>query len=119
MDRPGIRDIAVAGARVVRECAAAHPESDWVFEYSPESFTGTELDFAVEMCDAVNDGVAADAGAQGHHQPAGHRRDVDAERVRRPDRVDVAGTSRTATRSCCPCILTTIAAAGSLPPSSR
>ena len=54
LDRPGIRDIAVAGARVIRDCAAAHPESDWVFEYSPESFTGTELDFAVEMCDAVN-----------------------------------------------------------------
>ena len=55
MDRAGIRDIAVAGARIVRDCAAARPSTDWVFEYSPESFTATELDFAVEMCDAVSD----------------------------------------------------------------
>ena len=55
LDRAGIQDIAVAGARIVRECAAARPSTDWVFEYSPESFTATELDFAVEMCDAVSD----------------------------------------------------------------
>jgi 2-isopropylmalate synthase len=55
LDRVGIRDIAVAGAKIVRECAAARPSTDWVFEYSPESFTATELDFAVEMCDAVSD----------------------------------------------------------------
>jgi len=55
MDRAGIRDVAVAGARVIRDCAAARPETDWVFQYSPESFTGTELDYAVEVCDAVND----------------------------------------------------------------
>jgi 2-isopropylmalate synthase len=54
LDRPGIRDIAVAGARLIRDCAAAYPATDWTFEYSPESFTGTELDFAVEMCDAVS-----------------------------------------------------------------
>jgi 2-isopropylmalate synthase len=55
LDRPGIVDIAVQGARVVRDCARDQPETDWVFQYSPESFTGTELDFAVEICDAVND----------------------------------------------------------------
>jgi 2-isopropylmalate synthase len=54
LDREGITDIAVQGARLVQECAARYPETDWVFEYSPESFTGTELDFAVEVCDAVN-----------------------------------------------------------------
>ncbi len=54
LDRAGIMDIAVKGARLVRDCAARHPETEWVFEYSPESFTGTELDFAVEVCDAVN-----------------------------------------------------------------
>jgi 2-isopropylmalate synthase len=54
LDRPGIRDIAVAGAKIIRECAAARPSTDWVFEYSPESFTATELDFSVEMCDAVS-----------------------------------------------------------------
>ncbi len=53
-DRAGIIDIAVRGASVVREHALRQPDTDWIFEYSPESFTGTELDFAVEICDAVN-----------------------------------------------------------------
>src|SRR6202166_63771 len=54
LDRAGIIDIAVRGATVVREHALRQPDTDWTFEYSPESFTGTELDFAVEICDAVN-----------------------------------------------------------------
>src|SRR5882757_4860427 len=53
-DRAGIVDIAVRGATVVRELAMRQADTDWTFEYSPESFTGTELDFAVEICDAVN-----------------------------------------------------------------
>jgi 2-isopropylmalate synthase len=53
LDRKGIIDIAVKGAELVRDCAARHPDTEWAFEYSPESFTGTELDFAVEICDAV------------------------------------------------------------------
>ncbi|WP_116368442.1 2-isopropylmalate synthase [Parahaliea mediterranea] len=53
LDRAGIIDIAVRGAKLVQECAARYPQTEWVFEYSPESFTGTELDFAVEVCDAV------------------------------------------------------------------
>ncbi|MDB4542686.1 2-isopropylmalate synthase [bacterium] len=54
LDRQGIIDIAVQGAELVQACADKYPETEWVFEYSPESFTGTELDFAVEVCDAVN-----------------------------------------------------------------
>ena len=53
LDRRGIIDIAVKGAELVKACAARYPETEWVFEYSPESFTGTELDFAVEVCNAV------------------------------------------------------------------
>jgi 2-isopropylmalate synthase len=53
-DRAGIIDIAVRGATVVREHALRQADTDWTFEYSPESFTATELDFAVEICDAVN-----------------------------------------------------------------
>jgi 2-isopropylmalate synthase len=53
-DRAGIIDIAVRGATAVREHALRQPDTEWRFEYSPESFTGTELDFAVEICDAVN-----------------------------------------------------------------
>ena len=55
LDREGICDIAVNGARLIKEAAEARPETEWVFEYSPESFTGTELDFAVSVCDAVNE----------------------------------------------------------------
>jgi 2-isopropylmalate synthase len=53
-DRAGIVDIAVRGATLVREHAERDRSTDWIFQYSPESFTGTELDFAVEICDAVN-----------------------------------------------------------------
>ena len=53
LDRGGILDIAVKGAKLVQEYAAKYPETEWVFEYSPESFTQTEMDFAVEVCDAV------------------------------------------------------------------
>ncbi len=54
LDRAGIIDIAVRGAEAVREHALRERDTEWVFQYSPESFTGTELDFAVEICDAVN-----------------------------------------------------------------
>ncbi|MGE0114548.1 MAG: 2-isopropylmalate synthase [Steroidobacteraceae bacterium] len=51
---PGIIDIAVRGAECVLQQARQQPGTDWVFQYSPESFTGTELEFAVEVCNAVN-----------------------------------------------------------------
>ena len=54
-DKAGIIDIAVQGAKEVKRCAAVQPDTEWIFQYSPESFTGTEVDFAVEVCDAVND----------------------------------------------------------------
>ncbi len=55
LDKPGIVDIAVRGAELCRKYAAMLPETEIVYEYSPESFTGTELDFAVEICEAVMD----------------------------------------------------------------
>ncbi|MDY6943687.1 MAG: 2-isopropylmalate synthase [Pseudomonadota bacterium] len=55
MDREGIKAIAVQGARWVRDYAKRYPETEWVFQYSPESFTGTEVDYAVEVCNAVID----------------------------------------------------------------
>src|SRR3954465_6179068 len=54
-DRAGIVDIAVHGAQLVRKLADVAGDTEIRFEYSPESFTGTELDFAVEVCNAVND----------------------------------------------------------------
>jgi len=53
LDRPGIIDIAVKGAECVLREARKQPDTEWIFQYSPESFTGTELNFAVEICDAV------------------------------------------------------------------
>jgi 2-isopropylmalate synthase len=53
LDQAGIVDIAVKGAELVLQLAGQQPETDWLFQYSPESFTGTELDFAVRICDAV------------------------------------------------------------------
>ena len=55
LDQAGIKAIAVKGAELVKQYAAAQPETDWYFQYSPESFTGTEIDYAVEVCDAVID----------------------------------------------------------------
>jgi 2-isopropylmalate synthase len=55
LDKQGIIDIAVTGARQIRELAATMPETEIIYQYSPESFSGTELDFAVEICEAVMD----------------------------------------------------------------
>ncbi len=55
MDREGIKAIAVEGAQLVKDYAARYPETRWVFQYSPESFTSTEMDYAVEVCEAVMD----------------------------------------------------------------
>jgi 2-isopropylmalate synthase len=53
LDKPGITQIAVEGTRLVKRLAGERPPGSVVFQYSPESFTGTELDYAVEICDAV------------------------------------------------------------------
>jgi len=52
-DREGVKAIARQGARWVREEAANYPQTHWTFQYSPESFTATEPDYAVEVCEAV------------------------------------------------------------------
>ena len=53
LDRAGIIDIAVNAARLCRKFEATVPGTDVRYEYSPESFTGTEPEFAVEICEAV------------------------------------------------------------------
>ncbi|PCJ68915.1 MAG: 2-isopropylmalate synthase [Rhodobiaceae bacterium] len=54
-DKAGIKKIATDAAALVRKLADAQTDTQWVFQYSPESFTGTEMDYAVEVCDAVMD----------------------------------------------------------------
>jgi 2-isopropylmalate synthase len=59
LDKAGVKAIAVQGATWVKQYTEAmsvkYPATEWVYEYSPESFTGTELDYAKEVCDAVGD----------------------------------------------------------------
>ena len=52
-DRRGVKKIATDGASFVRDLAEEYSSTEWTFQYSPESFTGTELEYAVEVCDAV------------------------------------------------------------------
>ena len=52
-DKEGIKKIAVDGALKIKALAEQNPDTDWSFEYSPESFTGTELDYAAGVCDEV------------------------------------------------------------------
>ena len=53
MTRDEIRGIAIEGAKVMRDQAAAYPDTDWRFEYSPETFSTAELDFSLEVCESV------------------------------------------------------------------
>ncbi|GAA3139963.1 hypothetical protein GCM10020001_073260 [Nonomuraea salmonea] len=86
-DKDGITAIAVEGAKLVKKLADA-TDVDVRFQYSPESFTGTELEYAVEVCDAVNE----------VWQPTPDRKVIinlpatvemaTPQRLRRPDRVD-------------------------------
>ncbi|GGL10810.1 2-isopropylmalate synthase [Sphaerisporangium melleum] len=54
-DKEGITAIAVEGAKLCKKLAETMGDTEIYFQYSPESFTGTELEYAVEVCDAVND----------------------------------------------------------------
>ena len=53
-DKVGITKIAIEGAELVQKLSEEYNKTDWQFEYSPESFTGTELDYAAEVCNEVN-----------------------------------------------------------------
>ncbi|WP_066793883.1 2-isopropylmalate synthase [Sphingomonas soli] len=55
MTREEVKAIAIAGAKVLRDEAAKQPDTDWHFEYSPETFSTAELDFSLEVCEAVMD----------------------------------------------------------------
>ena len=55
MDRQQIKQIAIDAARIIRDEAAKQPDTDWHFEYSPETFSTAELDFSLECCEAVMD----------------------------------------------------------------
>ena len=53
-DKAGITKIAIEGAELVQKLSEEYSKTNWQFEYSPESFTGTELSYAAEVCNEVN-----------------------------------------------------------------
>ncbi|MEJ2043132.1 MAG: 2-isopropylmalate synthase [Reinekea sp.] len=55
MSEAQIAAIAVQGAQWVKDHAARYPKTEWTFQYSPESFTGTEIDYAIDVCNQVID----------------------------------------------------------------
>ncbi len=55
MDKAGIKALAVQGAELIKAEAAKYPETDWTFQYSPEIFSDTELEYSLEVCEAVCD----------------------------------------------------------------
>ncbi len=54
-DKEGVKKIATDAAKLIKQLSSEYKNTNWSFEYSPESFTGTELDYAVEVCDDVVD----------------------------------------------------------------
>ena len=52
-DKEGVKKIATDAAKLIKELSSKYKSTNWSFEYSPESFTGTELDYAAEVCDEV------------------------------------------------------------------
>ncbi|MEP2380450.1 2-isopropylmalate synthase, partial [Parasphingorhabdus sp.] len=55
LGKEGVKDIAKEGATILREQAEKYPDTDWHFEYSPETFSTAELDFSLEVCEVVMD----------------------------------------------------------------
>ncbi len=55
MQKHEVIELAVSAVRLVRQLSEENPETEWVLEYSPETFTATELDFALEICNAVTE----------------------------------------------------------------
>ncbi|WP_120717892.1 2-isopropylmalate synthase [Tsuneonella amylolytica] len=58
MSKPEVIGVAVAGAKVMRDEAAKRPGTEWHFQYSPETFSTAELDFSIEVCEAVMEVLA-------------------------------------------------------------
>ncbi|WP_211364150.1 2-isopropylmalate synthase [Propionivibrio limicola] len=59
MSKPEVISMAVSAVKLVRQLCEENPETEWMLEYSPETFTATELDFALEVCNAVTDAWGA------------------------------------------------------------
>ena len=103
--RPGPATASPTSPPAARGCARSTPRSTPRTPRSststrPESYTGTELDYALEICSRGHRRDRPDAGPAADHQPAGHRRDGHPQRVRRLDRVDAPPPAPARRRSC-------------------
>ena len=88
LDEDGIVALATSQARLFVELAAAQPDTQWTFQYSPEMFSGTELAFSLRVVGRRHRGVAAHARPPVHRQPAVDGGAWHAQRLCRHDRVD-------------------------------
>ncbi|MDN0074068.1 2-isopropylmalate synthase [Crenobacter sp. SG2303] len=52
--RDEVKELALSGTRLIKALTDSRPDTEWVFEYSPETFSMSEIDFALEVCDAVS-----------------------------------------------------------------
>ena len=59
MEKAEVVNMAVSAVKLVRQLCKENPDTEWVLEYSPEAFTATELDFALEICNAVTEAWGA------------------------------------------------------------
>ncbi len=53
LDKKGIKEISITHAKMIKEFAELQPETEWTFQYSPEMFSSTEIEFSKEVCDSV------------------------------------------------------------------
>ena len=87
LDKAGIVDIAVNAAKLCKKLEETLVGTEIFYEYSPESYTGTEVEFAVEICEAVMDVIEPTPRQEARAEPARDGRDVPAEPLRRHHRV--------------------------------
>ena len=59
MEKAEVVNMAVSAVKLVKQLCQENPDTEWVLEYSPETFTATELDFALEVCNAVTEAWGA------------------------------------------------------------
>ena len=55
MSKEQVKQIAIDGTRLIKKLTDQHPETEWIYQYSPEVFSSSEIDFAKEVCDAVSE----------------------------------------------------------------
>ena len=116
-DKDTIKKIATDAAELVLAESKKYPDTNWRWEYSPESYTGTELEYAKEVCDAVTETLGATPANPVILNPARHRRDGYTQTCMPTPSSGCTATWPAAIRSSCRCTPTTTAARVSLQPS--